>query len=161
MKNIVWKLFLHCTLGQGRDQYCSYLYQNAIQYPIKLCVAATTHPLTKCTHVESLVSFLMWSWRNQNGTRVFSTEKQHFVRYSTNFALNARCVWYFPPDSRVHVVSFWTPSLLSCSESSGMSTCNQGFLSTVEGSHVRKIPGSLHMHKFNFSFRSRGAWEWG
>ena len=37
----------------------------------------------KCTRMESLVS---WSWHSQNRTRVFRTERQCFVRYSTNFA---------------------------------------------------------------------------
>ena len=51
----------------------------------------------KCTCVESLVSFLMWSWCNQNSTRLFRTERQRFARYSTNLAFNTWCVWYSPP----------------------------------------------------------------
>ena len=37
-----------------------------------------------CIHRESLVSFLMWPWCNQNRTRVFRTEKQRFACCSTN-----------------------------------------------------------------------------
>ena len=54
----------------------------------------------------------MWSWHNRNRTRVFRTERQHFVRYSTKFVFNARCVWYLLPNSYICVVSCPIPSPL-------------------------------------------------
>ena len=36
------------------------------------------------------------TWRNQNRTRVFRTERQRFVCYSTNFAFNTWCMIFAP-----------------------------------------------------------------
>ena len=46
--------------------------------------------------VESLV-VLSWLWCNQNRTRIFRTERQHFACCSITYAFNAWCVWYSPP----------------------------------------------------------------
>ena len=104
----------------------------------------------KCAHVESLVSFLMWSWRNQNRTRVFRTERQHFARYSTNFAFNARCIWY-SSHAKICGVGCPLPSLFSLFWVCGYAHMQlRSFypLSTFDGAHVRKST-SLCLHKFN------------
>ena len=62
-------------------------------------------------HGESLISFLMWLWCNQNRTRVFRTERERFAHCSTNHAFNAQCVWYSLPDNQRCVVSYLLPCL--------------------------------------------------
>ena len=64
-----------------------------------------------CVRGERVASFLTWSWRNQNRTRVFRTVKQCFSHCLTNYAFNAQCVWYSLPDNQRCVVSYLLPSL--------------------------------------------------
>ena len=106
-----------------------------------------------------------------NRTRVFRTERQRFVRYSTSFAFNARCVWYSLPDSYICVVSFPLPSLFSLFWVLGYAHVQlRSFyrLSTFEGSHVRKntrLSPHAHVQFLVPEWRSLGtrlhlAWDY-
>ena len=47
-----------------------------------------------CIRVESLVSFLTWSWCNQKRTRAFRTERQCFMCCSTSYVCIQHSVVY-------------------------------------------------------------------
>ena len=79
--------------------------------------------------------FLMWSWHNQNRTRVL--ERQHFVHYLTNFVFNARCVWDMCSKLLVTFAHF--PILIFGYTHVQLRRC----------SCEKKIPGSLRTHNFN------------
>ena len=79
------------------------------------------------------------------GLEYFRTERQHFVCYSTNFAFNARCVWYSPLDTCSKL-----PATFALFPVLSLRVCPRIFL---PGYPLRvltweKVPNSIRMHNF-------------
>ena len=117
-----------------------------------LCILASFSGSPERKIYTRTESFLTWSWRNQNKTRVFRTERQHFTCYSTNYTFNARCVWYSLPDSYIRVESFLLPPLFFLFwvfRYAHVQLRSFYHLSTFEGSQVRKNTTACMYRRFS------------
>ena len=112
-----------CVCGEGEER-CTFVhvyYSNKIKVHVNTnqhsCITVISGEWVfpgshtperehwSCAGMESLVFFVTWPWCNQNGTRVFRTDRQHFVCWLTNNAFNVGCVWHLPPNNKRLVVS--------------------------------------------------------
>ena len=57
---------------------------------------------------ESLVSFLIWAWRNQKMAKLCRTNRLCFEFCSTDYTLNAWCIQHSPP-TRTQLNTFYQP----------------------------------------------------
>ena len=95
----VWQLYMPC-------QKCAKQFQQKLFFHLLwLCIVCSLFPhsgmwvLKLCRRGEPGIFCHVTMAYNQNRTRDFRTEKQHFACCSTNYAFNTRCAWYLPPDT--------------------------------------------------------------
>ena len=84
---LTWALSCRCTPTPPGETLVSFL------------TWALSCRCTPTPHGESLESFLTWAWHNWKMAKILTTNRLRFAHCSTDYTLNAQCVWLLPPAS--------------------------------------------------------------